>query len=219
MAYKYTQEIEKALTNFEKWNKCTFTLRDLFYTLDDNGKEYNSFMTVFNRFLKEGRIVRLVKGVYALPNYRKYRLESEMLAYLVSRLRGYQFTYLTMENVLSSWSIISQQLRGHYTFMTTGRSGTFVVGNTITLEFIHTSEKIDDYENNFYYDVYDGLVKALPLRAFKDMLKCKRSTLDLVNMDELKEVCEQNGWGNVDHYIALSKTYSSDYPFFSGHGA
>lgn len=219
MAYEYTREIEKALVFFKEINKYAFTLKDLFFVLNDDGKEYKSFLTTCNRFLKKGEIVHLTKGIYAIKDYRRYKLEFEMLSYFVNRLRWGKFNYLSMENILSSWSIISECPIGYYTFMTTGRSGVFSVGNSITIEFVHFNEKItNNYEENLYFDINDGLFKAHPLRAFKDMLKSKRTTLDLVNMDELKEVCEKNFGTNIDHYIELSKTYSRDYPFFTGIG-
>lgn len=214
---EYIKEINSALENFKQRDKKIWTVDELYFCISALNKNanYNSFLVSYNRILKQNTIRKITKGIYAFSNY--FFFPEEKMAYIVDTLRPFSFNYISMENILSEWSIISQCPMRSWVIMTKGRSNVFWLDNDKwRIEFVHITEEFEDYEKEFYYDEEVGMFKATPERAFKDMLKTKRTTLDLVNLDELEEATSKDF---ASHYKKISKTYCDEYPFYYGWGA
>ena len=95
-----------------------------------------SMYTALRRHTKGAVIEQVCKGVWLNPlsRFAKNDTRLEELALL---LRPDHYNYVSMESVLSQASIISQQMFGYLTVMTTGSSKK-INASFGTLEFTHT---------------------------------------------------------------------------------
>ncbi len=92
------------------------------------------------RHAKNGVIERVCKGVWLNPLSR-FANSDTRLEELALILRPDHYNYVSMETVLSQASIISQQMFGYLTVMTTGSSKVFKA-TFGTLEFTHTKRDL-----------------------------------------------------------------------------
>ena len=144
---------------------------------------------LLSRAVKRGRLARICKGIYI---YTKVPYNSSSILYkTASKLRASWINYISLETVLTSHSIISQQLPNWITVMTTGRRGIITCSSYGTIEFIHTAKNIADIRNNLFLNERTGMLEANPRQAYQDMVDTKRPTLELVDMEILKE-CTDN---------------------------
>lgn len=122
---------------------------------------------------RAGIIQRVCKGVYMNPRSRN--IPHEPLLALVSLMRPFEFSYLTLESVLSDAGWISQ-VPMRYTLMSSGRS--YLMNTALgDLEFTHTARVPQDIDAPF--DPYRGVHVATPERALEDLKQVRRN-LDLV---------------------------------------
>lgn len=126
-----------------------------------------------SRHVNAGVIQRVCKGVYMNPRARS--MPAEPLLALVSLMRPFEFSYLSLESVLSEAGWISQ-IPMRYTLMTSGRS--YLMNTSLgDLEFTHTTRTPSADEVPL--DSFRCVHVAVPERALED-LKHVRRNLDLV---------------------------------------
>ncbi|MBR4826040.1 MAG: type IV toxin-antitoxin system AbiEi family antitoxin domain-containing protein [Spirochaetaceae bacterium] len=133
---------------------------------------------LLSRATKSGILERVCKGIYLYP---KSGFDSSLVLFkTASKLRADCLNYLSLETVLSQEGIISQQLLGWITIMTTGRSGTIDCGHFGTVEFIHTAKSQERITSHLQLDAQTGMWRADKELALQDMKDAKRK-MDLVN--------------------------------------
>ncbi|WP_371195973.1 type IV toxin-antitoxin system AbiEi family antitoxin [Glaciecola sp. SC05] len=137
----------------------------------------NKFSGFIGKASKNNTIKRVAKGLYinplSPPNPRT-------AIYLIAkRLRWNVSNYVSLESQLSYLGIISQQLMGHVTIMTTGRKGIFKTAYGV-IEFTHTMRSICELSDQLYYDEDIGMFRANRQRAIADLKRVGRN----VNMIE-----------------------------------
>ncbi len=126
-----------------------------------------------SRHEEAGVIKRVCKDVYMNPRARS--APTEPLLALVSVIRPFDFSYLSLECVLSEAGWISQ-VPMRYTVMTTGRSYLMTTPIGI-LEFTHTVRV--PLSTDVVFDPFRGIHVAVPERALRDLRHVGRN-LDLV---------------------------------------
>jgi len=129
---------------------------------------------------RAGNIIRVARGIYVNPRARS--MPAEPLLALVSIMRPFEFSYLSLESVLSDAGWISQVAQ-RYTLMSTGRSSVFYTPYGV-LEFTHTSRMARSPE--VVFDKSRGIHVATPERAYEDLRYAKRN-MEMVELPE-KEV-------------------------------
>ncbi len=128
-----------------------------------------SLKTALMRHAKAGIITRVTRGIYVNPRARS--MPAEPLLALVSIMRPYDFSYLSLESVLSDAGWISQIPFCH-TLMTSGRSGVFSTPYGV-LEFTHTTRAENSQE--VVFDGRRGVHVAAPERAYLDLRYVRRN--------------------------------------------
>ncbi|MDA8276607.1 MAG: hypothetical protein M0Z45_00175 [Actinomycetota bacterium] len=129
---------------------------------------------------RAGNIVRIARGIYVNPRARS--MPSEPLLALATIIRPFDFSYLSLESVLSDAGWISQ-IAQRFTLMTTGRSSVFYTPYGV-LEFTHTSRKARSPE--VVFDRSRDIHVATPERAYEDLRFTKRN-LEMVELIETTE--------------------------------
>ena len=139
---------------------------------------------ILSRCVSKGVLKRICKGVYL---FSKEEADSSIVIYkTASKLRDGFINYISLETVLCEESVISQQLPGWVTIMTTGRSGIINCGNFGTIEVVHTAKDISKINSNLYLDSKSKMLKANVEQAYKDMIFAKRKSVDLIDFSELE---------------------------------
>ncbi len=153
-----------------------FTAED-FYSLFPDFTIENLRM-LLSRAAKKGILERICKGIYL---YTKAKYDTSLVLYkTASRLRASCLNYVSLESVLSQSGVISQQLLGWITIMTTGRSGIIKCGRFGTIELIHTAKATDKIMPHLRLDTWTGMWWADDELALRDMRDGKRSA-ELIN--------------------------------------
>jgi hypothetical protein len=156
-------DIEK-LKNYDK----------AFFTLSDIGKIFNAkngiLKVALNRWVKSGKITRLRKNAYQLPDkiYDAKKAASEL----------YQPCYLSFESALNEYSILSQ-IPYVLTFATTNKS------KKIVLEKQRVEYRQIKKDLFFGYELKNGIFAALPEKALCDQLYFISRGLAALNFKEL----------------------------------
>ncbi|MHB8191060.1 MAG: type IV toxin-antitoxin system AbiEi family antitoxin [Ferrimicrobium sp.] len=136
-----------------------------------------SLNTALMRHAKAGIVTRVTRGVYVNPRARS--MPAEPLLALVSIMRPYEFSYLSLESVLSDAGWVSQ-IPFSYTLMTTGRSSVFYTPYGV-VEFTHTTRAASSAE--VIFDTNRGIYVATPERAYRDLHYVRRN-LDMVEVPD-----------------------------------
>ena len=153
-----------------------FDVKDFYSLFPDSTDE--SIRMILSRAVKNGILERVCKGIYVYP---KTSYDTSLVLFKVaSKLRADCFNYVSLETVLSNESIISQQLLGWITVMTTGRSGVIKCSRFGTVELIHTSKPYEKIMPHLRLDMNTGMWWADMKLAMQDMKDTKRN-LEMVN--------------------------------------
>lgn len=165
------------LRTLDKWDKQGLWAFDLARLKMIFNEKDASLKTALMRHVKAGIITRVCRGIYVNPRGRS--LPVEPLLSLVSFMRPYEFSYLSLESVLSDAGWISQ-IPFCYTVMTTGRSSVYNTPYGV-LEFTHTTNpaKTPDVEFDSSRDIYVASAE----RAYQELRHVRRN-LDLVEVPE-----------------------------------
>ncbi|WP_416182992.1 type IV toxin-antitoxin system AbiEi family antitoxin [Idiomarina sp. PL1-037] len=140
-----------------------------------------------NYLVKRGVLQKVCRGVWAFPESHYYQSTSILhLPYLV---RPSSINYLSLESVLSKYSVISQQMFDYITVMTTGRSGIFKTSFG-TLELTHTKRDpmaiLTETHPLGDYPLREAMVK----RAYSDLKNVGRN-VELVDLEALHEALNE----------------------------
>lgn len=125
--------------------------------------------------VRAGLLIRVARGFYVNPRARS--LPADLLSALVSFLRPWDSSYVSLESALSEIGWISQ-IPSRLTLMTTGRSQTFDTPWG-AIEFVHTARRPEQLVGDVVFDERRKLDVARPERALRDLKRVGRNT-DLV---------------------------------------
>ena len=151
-----------------------------FYSIFPN-ESVESLHVLLSRAVKSGLLERVCKGIYLYP---KVKYDPTMVLFrTVAKLRSHCMNYISLETVLTQHGIISQQMIGWLTVMTTGRSGIIRCGRFGSIEFIHTAKSLDKIVDNLCIDARSGMWQATIKLALQDMRDTKRP-MELVDLSE-----------------------------------
>jgi hypothetical protein len=179
--------LEKTLSDASKKGTYIFGLETIGVIFPDFNDENLRMIT--SRAVKNGVLIRICNGVFLYA--KSDGIDYSSILYRTARyLRRNNFNYLSLESVLSEESIISQQMFAWITVMTTGRSGIIDCGKFGHIEFVHTAKAIEKLSSEVNYDKSINMFRATPKLALSDMRRCRRSTLDLVDLDEYNRYYE-----------------------------
>lgn len=167
--------LEKTLEQNVDSQHCLFSQQDFSSIFPDITAE--NLTMLLSRAVKSNILERICKGIYL---YTKTDYDSSLILFKVAaKLRANNMNYVSLETVLSQSGLISQQLLGWITVMTTGRSGIIRCGRFGTVELIHTAKNFGKIMPELRLDRVTGMFWASEKLALQDMKDCKRPT-DLV---------------------------------------
>ena len=156
------------IKKLENFNRDYFTIADLEKI---TGLSRPSLKVALSRFAKQGVLVRLKRGVYALAG------SSLKIEKIANQL--YYPSYLSFESALSYYGILSQ-LSYTQTFATTKLSKRFTLGKT-EIEFRRLKKELF-----FGYILKDNIYLAEPEKALLDqlyMMSMGKATLAVKELD------------------------------------
>ncbi|MBU3965597.1 hypothetical protein KJ695_04575 [Patescibacteria group bacterium] len=155
------------ISELKNYDKAFFTLNDLvkIFNVDED-----ILKVALNRAAKSGKIIRLRKNLYQLPDkiYDPKKVASEL----------YQPSYLSFESALSEYGILSQ-IPYILTFATTNKSKKIALG-TQRAEYRQIKKELF-----FGYELKNGIFIALPEKALCDQLYFISRGLAALNFKEL----------------------------------
>jgi hypothetical protein len=140
------------------------------------------------RHTKNGVIDRVCKGVWLNP-MSHFAHSDTRLEELALLLRPDHYNYVSMETVLSQASVISQQMFGYLTVMTTGASKVIktVFG---TLEFTHTKRSAQELSHHATLEGHRLPWASVDI-AYRDLKRVGRN-LDMIDNTSLLEASRRN---------------------------
>ncbi len=138
------------------------------------------------RAVRDGLLVRVCKGLYAYEYAPRRGLS--IWEEIALRLRPKAFNYVSLESALSSWGVISQEMLGGITVMSTGRSLTLRTPYGI-IDITHTAKRPADVAAQMVIpEPWEcWLPYAKPRLAAADLRRVGRN-VDLIDWDEIREV-------------------------------
>ena len=151
---------------------------------------YEALMKMLSRAEKANIMKRVCKGIYLYPKVPY--IASKVLYLVACRLRSGCFNYISLESVLCSYSIISQQMLSWLTVMTSGRSNIIRCGSFGTIEFVHTEKGGSSLNGHLYLDKWSGMLTADAWLAMKDEKNCRRKSMDLIDWDVYEDIVGNN---------------------------
>tara|TARA_R110002110_G_scaffold383245_2_gene594573 strand:- start:4686 stop:5228 length:543 start_codon:yes stop_codon:yes gene_type:complete len=167
-----------ALRVFDKKGKFVFTKTDLSKLFpNDNPKAFNEGLS---RLVKARILTRACRGVYV--NELAQSKDGYMIEHIAKALRRGDYSYVSLESILSEYGIISQIPIDRLTVMTTGRKGTYKTPYGI-IEFTHTKRALKGILLSIHR------VKDRPLRiatkqaAIRDLKRVGRN-INLIQLDD-----------------------------------
>lgn len=171
-------ELQRALDYIDQQNVWAFSI-NLIELLFPNEVKHTIAISL-SRHSKSGIITNVCRGVYANP--RATCVPPFAAETLSSIIRPGDQSYLSLETVLSESGYLSQ-MPNRLTFMTTGRSQTFVTPYGI-IEYVHSKTDRRNFLNDCEYNEARGIWVASVKKAAADVKKTHRS-IDLVDWDDL----------------------------------
>jgi len=136
------------------------------------GDSEKTFSEGLNRLVKSGLLVRAARGVYVNPH--AHSLDSRTIERIAQALRPGEYSYVSLESMLSEYGEISQIPIDRLTVMTTGRKGVYRTPYG-TIEFTHTARPVAEILGNIKQ------VEGRPLRiasrevAWRDLKRVGRN--------------------------------------------
>jgi hypothetical protein len=165
-------ELQAALDRWDQKGVWIFSVATLQLMFPGGAATVRNALTGHSR---SGLLVRAARGWYVNPRARS--LPGDVQCALVSHLRPWDSSYISLESALSEAGWISQ-IPSRLTVMTTGRTGTFDTPWGM-IEFVHTARKGADLSDGVIFDERRRIHVATPQRAWRDLKRVGRN-LDLV---------------------------------------
>lgn len=175
-------EAIQKLAEWDRKGRCVFATQDLARLFP--GDSSGAFNKGLDRLVKAGILRRVCRGVYVNPlAVSRDRFLLERIALV---LRRGEYSYLSLESMLSELGGISQIPIDRLTVMTTGRKGEYKTPYGV-IEFNHTKRPVSDILKHSYH------VEGRPMRitdavtAWRDLKRVGRNT-HLVDEEALADL-------------------------------
>lgn len=165
--------LARALDVLREWDQqgryvfARSQLAKLFF--EDNPK---TFTEGINRLVKAGLLVRACRGVYVNPH--AHSLHSRTIERIARALRPGEYSYVSLESLLSEYGEISQIPIDRLTVMTTGRKGVYRTPYGV-IEFTHTKRPVDDILSHIKTVAGRPLRIASKAMAWRDLKRVGRN--------------------------------------------
>lgn len=169
------------LNAWDKKGRCVFTRADLRLVFRDDADQ--AFNATLKGLVKHEQLVRAAHGVYVFPHGRT-AAQGRLLEQVVIALRRGEYSYLSLESLLSAHGAISQ-IPMVMTVMTTGRRGRYDTPFG-SVEFTHTKRSRLDILDATVRQQGNPLRLASPATAFRDLVRVGRN----VAMVDREVLCE-----------------------------
>ena len=129
--------------------------------------------STLRRMVNAGILRHACKGIYVNPQSRHHN--RYVIEHIARKIRQGEFSYLSLESMLSEYGVISQIPVSRMTVMTTGRSG---VHKTVygEIEFTHTARSPYQVLQRSYSAPGAPLRRALKNIAAEDLRRVGRNT-------------------------------------------
>lgn len=130
-------------SEMDRKGRYVFNLYDIAKMFPED--DFKTLHEGLRRLVKSGLLTRACRGVYVY-NYAK-SFDSYVIEQIAKSLRRGEYSYVSLESILSEYGLISQIPIDRLTVMTTGRSGVYTTPYGV-IEFTHTSRAADDIRNS-----------------------------------------------------------------------
>jgi len=173
------EQAVKILREQDRKGKYVFSNHDLHKLFPEDS--FKTFNEGLKRLVKSGGVKRACRDVYV--NEEAKQFDSYTIERIAKTLRRGEYSYISLESILSEHGVISQIPIDRITIMTTGRKGTYNTAYGV-IEFTHTKRTVKDILEN------TTKVNKRPLRiaskqaAWRDLKRVGRN-INLVNLEEL----------------------------------
>lgn len=169
----------KVLREQDRKGRYVFSNHDLHKLFPkDSLKTFNEGLS---RLVKSGILKHACRGVYV--NEEAKQFDSYTIERIAKTLRRGEYSYISLESMLSEYGVISQILIDRLTIMTTGRKGVYNTAYGV-IEFTHTKRRVTDILES------TSKVNGRPLRvatketALRDIKRVGRN-INLISPEEL----------------------------------
>lgn len=160
----------QVINDFDKKGRFVFTKHDFIKIFaEDTAKTLDESL---NRLVKGGILVRASRGVYV--NAGAQSKDSYLIEHIAKALRRGEYSYISLESILSEYGLISQIPLSHLTVMTTGRSGIYKTPYGV-IEFTHTKRPISDLLASMHKIENRPLRVATKEAAIRDLKRVGRN--------------------------------------------
>lgn len=132
------------------------------------------------RLVKSGLLTRACRGVYVNRNAKSF--DSYAIEHVAKALRRGEYSYVSLESMLSEYGLISQIPIDRLTVMTTGRGGIYETPYGV-IEFTHTSRLANDIRDSIQTVPGRPLRIATKAAAVRDLKRVGRNLNLLVQED------------------------------------
>lgn len=174
-------EAIQKLAEWDRKGRCVFATQDLARLFPNDSP--GALSKGLDRLVEAGILRRVCRGVYVNPNAAsRDRFLLERIALV---LRRGEYSYVSLESMLSELGVISQIPLDRLTVMTTGRKGDYKTPYGV-IEFNHTKRAISDVLAHSYH------VEGRPMRitdaatAWRDLKRVGRN-VHLVDKEALAD--------------------------------
>jgi predicted transcriptional regulator of viral defense system len=171
-------EAIEVLQRFDKQGKYVFTKHDMAKLFPQDSPK--SLDAGLNRLVKAKLIKRAFKGIYI--NEHAQSFDSYAIEHIAKALRRNEYSYVSLESILSEYGVISQIPLDRLTVMTTGRKGVYKTSYGV-IEFTHTKRSVMNILEHIQ------TIKGRPLRiatketALRDLKRVGRN-LHLIQSED-----------------------------------
>jgi len=172
-----TLKASEVLRRWDRVGRYVFTRKALAkFFPQDSAK---TFTEALQRLVKAGLLVRACRGIYVNPH--AHSLDSRVVERIAQALRPGEYTYVSLESMLSEYGEISQIPIDRLTLMTTGRKGVHKTPFGV-IEFTHTNRTVLDILNHIHRADGRPLRLASKAAAWRDLKRVGRNT-SMVNVE------------------------------------
>ena len=158
------------LSTLDKQGRYVFSYQDIAKIFPEDSAR--ALKAGLNRLIKQGFLIRAVKGIYVFSLSRQKGKDT--LELIARMMRRGEYNYLSLESALSEYGVISQIPIDRLTVMTTGRRGEYKTPFG-TIEFTHTKRPASQIVENIN-TVGRPLRLATKLAAWRDLKRVGRNT-------------------------------------------
>lgn len=159
------------LHHWDNQGRVVFTHQDMATLFPQEGLK--TLSKSLERLVRSGLLVRACRGVYV--NAVATTRDGRLLEHIAVALRRGEYSYVSLESMLSEFGAISQVPMDRITVMTTGRKGEYRTPFGV-IEFTHTSRSVTDILAATSKSALRPLRMASPETAWRDLKRVGRNT-------------------------------------------